>query len=271
MTITLDTVYSWKSAAEQKHNRAPYSFLGGLSLLSLDACEPFYKHLCLPASFTKDTKQGLQECLRDYSWETVHQNSEKNEKQEAYVVTVFQLLEKKFGLSVVQDIGEWMGASDDYYAENFANDVTHIINNIESGALKVKVLPRVERYWALRELIQDSFGYLWDEALEPVNLKTRWDKAHYEAHNNPDPDEALNTWYPDARAYLGASLMQERIAWENACQDPAPDDAELDAINSWVNTNRASYRSNSKPVDARAMFLSPRLKAEYQKQRLIRR
>lgn len=270
MVITLDTVYSWKSAEGQKRDRVPYSFLSGLSLLSLDACEPFYKRLCLPASFNKHTKLCLQECLRDYSWETVHQNSEKHEKQEAYMVTVFQRLERKLGLSVVDDIGEWMAASDDYYAFRFSDDAGDVIRQIQSGAPKLKISHRVERYWALRELLEDSFGdFLWDEALKTEKLKSRWDKAHFEAQYNPEED--TNMWYPDARAGLGASLMQERIAWENACQDPAPDDAELDAINSWVNTNRASYRSNSDTVDARSMFLSPRLKAEYQRQGLIRR
>ena len=71
-------------------------------------------------------------------------------------------------------------------------------------------------------------------------------------------------------------MIRYRIAWENAMQDPAPDEAELDAIYDWVDTYRWKTKmyitGTVRPAaNPRAMFIPPRLLEEYKTRGIIKR
>jgi len=91
MTITLNTIYSWQSELQQKRPREPYDFFDALRLLCLDACTPFYKHLCLPASFDVRIRDGLQIIMRNYS----RKEYPSYKKLDEYITYAYQELEKK--------------------------------------------------------------------------------------------------------------------------------------------------------------------------------
>ena len=83
------------------------------------------------------------------------------------------------------------------------------------------------------------------------------------------------SWNPSDDAGCLADDIRFRIAWENAMQDPAPDEAELDAIYQWVDTHRWKTKMYGTDLirpahNPRSVFISPRLLAEYKARGIIK-
>lgn len=269
MAITLEYIHARAGLDKAEIDHMPVNFLQILSTLSLDACEPLYSHLYLPSSFTKKSKFALQESFADARLGGLFK-----EEIEKSVLKTLQHFEQKMGSDATNELTEWMLCSDNRHASKFIRDLDHAVSDIENGKSQARLPLRIERFFAMKELLAPpGYPYPEEELLEPEKLKSKWDVKHYAAHY--DRVEECNTWNPSNDAGCAADEMQNRIAWENAMQDPAPDEAELDAIYNWVDTYRwktKMYGSEEfyPAANPRAMFISLRLLAEYKARGIVK-
>jgi hypothetical protein len=269
MAVTLGYVYERAGLDKAEIYDVPVKFLLTLSTLSLDACEPLYSYLYLPLSFTKKSKLVLQEA---FSNEAVGGLSGSD--IEIVVQKVLRHFEQKIGLDATNELTDWMLCSDNRYASEFVRHLGHAVSDIESGKIQAKLPLRLERFFAMKELLAPpGYPYPEEELLEPEKLKSKWDVKHFAAHY--DRVEECNTWNPSNDVGCAADQMQNRIAWENAMCDPVPDEAELDAIHDWVDTYRWKIKNDTTGIarpaaNPRAMFISPRLLEEYKARGIIK-
>ncbi len=269
MAITLEYVYMRAGLDKAEIDQTPVKFLLTLCTLSLDACEPLYSHLFLPLSFTKESKLVLQEALTVRGFDSL--NRVQIEKS---VQNLLQYFEQKMGLDATSELTEWMLCSDNRHVDTFLGDLGNAVSDIERGKSQARLPLRLERFFAMKELLAPpGYPYPEEELLEPDKLKSKWDVKHYAAHY--DRIEERNTWNPSDVAGCAANMMRYRLAWENAMRDPIPDEAELDAIYQWVDTYRwktKMYGTNEvRPAaNPRAMFISPRLLEEYKSRGIVR-
>lgn len=160
MEINLDAIYAWTACHDGQQLRHCYDFSSSLHLLCLDATQAYYRHLCLPRSFDAVTWRALQEALGDYSAATIT----TNRLEESYLVTLYQRLQAAIGWPATLDIGEWSAAATHCGAEKFGNAVVDAMRDLDDGKIASPAPPRIARYCALLDVIQERSGYLWDEA-----------------------------------------------------------------------------------------------------------
>ncbi len=234
-----------------------------LEVVALDIFEDRYEIFLLPLSFTAKGKKSLQKGLKDFNYAYVQQ------RDRSFLMHVFNQYEMDHGKTATIELLEWMRNVTDSTAESIENNLSSIYFTNKRERRIVKIPPRVERYFGLRQLLRDQYHetMAWQE-LDPSWFESNWDKAFKEKHAYDYYGTIENIWDPSNRASAFGNTIYGKIAWENACQGSKPDEAELKLIGDWI-IDKNEHLASGDYENPAALFVSPILRAEYVKRHLI--
>lgn len=234
-----------------------------LEVIALDVFEDRYEIFFLPISFTSKSKKTLQIALRDFEYAYAQQNDRP------FLVSVFNRYEANHGKIATIELLEWMRNITDSTASGIEGNLTSLYVKLKRGQKKMQIPPRIERYFGIRELLRDQYGAtMGSRNLDPSCLESKWDIAFHAKHAHDYHDTIENSWNPSDWAYAFGCAINGKIAWENACQGSKPNEAELKLIGDWV-VEHSDHLSSKNYRSPAALFISPILRSEYVKRRLI--
>lgn len=247
-------VYQYTAAANLYHV---------LGVIALDLFGDRYSTFFLPSSFTLKGKKSLQIVLDNYQYVYDRDNNRP------FLVSVFNQYEADHGKVATVELLDWMRNVTDSAAKSIASYLSYIHHDLTRGKKIVSIPPRVERYFAHRELLRDQyFQTTMTQDLDPSYFDTRWDKAFYAKHEHDYYGDVENTWDPSDIAAMFVKTIQSKVAWENACQGSKPNEDELRVIGDWIieHNDHLAAKDYENPA---SLFVSPILRAEYVRRGLI--
>jgi hypothetical protein len=230
-----------------------------LEVVALDSFDDRYEIFLLPLSFTPRGKKSLQKGLENY----VYTHAQKINKP--FLISVFNQYEADHGKIATIELLEWMRNVTDSTAASIERRLSTIYYTNKREKKTVKTPPRVERYFGLWQLLRDQYdGTIKSYDLESVS---KWDIDFHAKHAHDYYGTIENNWDPSHASFFADTIFA-KIAWENACQGSKPDEAELKLIGDWIieSSDHLSAKDYESPA---ALFVSPILRAEYVKRRLI--
>lgn len=234
-----------------------------IRVLALDVFEGGYQLYLLPLSFNKQGKKTLQRGLANFKYSYVQNNDRP------FLLSVVNMYEAEHGKKSTIELLEWIRNVQESTASSLGSWLSSMHSKIHHGDNKIKIPPRIERYFGIRELLRSQ--YLDTKASQELDfgwLQSKWDKDFYEKQAYDYYGEIENSWDPGDCVAVFARTIYAKVAWENACQGSKPDATELKLIGDWIYENTDTHTKDYE--DPAALFITPILRAEYVKRGIVR-
>jgi hypothetical protein len=252
--VNTSSVYQYTAVANI------YSVIG---ILALDKFDDRYQTFLLPLSFNKSGKKTLQRGLDDFKYSFLQK------KDKSFLMSVFNIYEAEHGKKSTIELLDWIRNVEDSTASSLENHLSNL-DDIKQREKKIKIPPRIERYFGIRTLLRDQYlNTMASRELDSSWFESKWDKSFYEKQKHDYYGEIENTWNPGDYAAGFGRTIYAKVAWENACQGNKPNAEELKAIGDWIIEN-TRHLSTEDYEDPAFLNISPILRAEYVKRGIVR-
>ncbi len=234
-----------------------------LEVVALDVFENRYEIFFMPLSFTKKGKESLQRGLKDFKYAYVQQNDVP------FLISVFNRYEADLGKPAALELLDWMRNVEHNSAKTIVSGLSSIFFTHKRSGKFLIAPPRVERYFGLWQLLREQFSStMGSRELDTSWFESKWDLEFHSKHTYDYYGEMENTWNPADSASIFGNVICGKIAWENSCNGSQPSADEMKLIRDWIIANEERLSISDFP-DLNELFISPVLKAEYVKRKII--